>query len=78
MRMSDQELMVDDPAFTALSPRGSGPSPGHRSCSPIWEFLWCADFVSPPDLQREESCRLPVLSLCGQNRMFHTQGAAVV
>ena len=70
--------MVDDPVFTSLSLGGSGPSNGHGSCSPVWEFLWCAGFVSPPDLQREESCLLPVLSLCGQNRMFHTQGAAVV
>ena len=77
MRMSDQELMVDDLALIALC-QGSGPSPGQGSCSPIWDFLWCAGFVSPSDLPREESCFFPVLSLCGQSMTCHTQGAAVV
>lgn len=58
-RMSDQELMVDEHVLMALYQ--------------AWDLPWCADFVSPPDLQREkESCFFPSLSICGQGIKLHT------
>lgn len=62
--------MVDELVFIAMP--GSGLSPG-----PQVPHLWSVTslgFVSPSDLQGQESCFFPVLSLCGQSMKFHIQG----
>lgn len=71
--MSDQELTVDGLVFIAPG-QGTGLSPGHGSCIPDLNFS-CS--VSPSDLQREESCFFPVLSLCGTG-VHQRHGAALV